>query len=99
MRILGEARHLFDFWNRLCETPQRVLAAAVAPPAGVEAPESGPVTIQYADCPVATIHYSGLGPASMPKERVEVLRGGRSWALAALESISSGLATDVARAG
>jgi predicted dehydrogenase/threonine dehydrogenase-like Zn-dependent dehydrogenase len=80
-RVLGEACHLFDFANWLCGTPQRVLAAAVPPPAGVETPESASVTIQYADGSVATIHYSGLGPASMAKERVEVLRGGRSWAL------------------
>ena len=80
-RILGEACHMFDFANWLCGTPERVLAAAVPAPAGVGSPESASVTIQYADGSVATIHYSGLGPTSMPKERIELLRGGRSWVL------------------
>jgi predicted dehydrogenase/threonine dehydrogenase-like Zn-dependent dehydrogenase len=80
-RILGEACHMFDFANWLCGSPERVLAAAVPAPAGVGSPESASVTVQYADGSVATIHYSGLGPASMPKERVELLRGGRSWVL------------------
>jgi predicted dehydrogenase/threonine dehydrogenase-like Zn-dependent dehydrogenase len=88
-RLLGEACHLFDFANWLCGTPERVLAAAVPAPAGVESPESASVTVQYADGSVATIHYSGLGPASMPKERVEVLRGGRSWALDDFRSLTS----------
>ena len=47
------------------------------------------MTVQYADGSVATIHYSGLGPASMPKERVEILRGGRSWALDDFRSLTS----------
>jgi predicted dehydrogenase/threonine dehydrogenase-like Zn-dependent dehydrogenase len=80
-RILGEACHMFDFANWLLGTPDRVLAAALPAPAGAGSLESASVTIQYADGSVATIHYSGLGPASMPKERVELLRGGRSWVL------------------
>jgi predicted dehydrogenase len=88
-RILGEACHLFDFANWLCGAPERVLAFAVPAPAGVESPESASVTIQYADGSVATIHYSGLGPASMPKERAEVLRGGRSWVLDDFRSLTS----------
>ena len=88
-RILGEACHLFDYANWLCGTPQRVLAAAVPPPSGVTTPESASITVQYADGSVATIHYSGLGAASMPKERVEVLRGGRSWALDDFRTLTS----------
>ena len=80
-RILGEACHLFDFAGWLCGTPERVLAVATPAPAGVAAPESASMTIQYADGSVATIFYSGLGAPSMPKERVEVMRGGRSWVL------------------
>jgi predicted dehydrogenase len=53
----------------------------VPPAEGVVTPESASVTVQYADGSVATIHYSGLGAASMPKERVEVLRGGQAWVL------------------
>ena len=88
-RILGEACHLFDYANWLCGTPERVLAAAVPPSAGVTTPESASITVQYADGSVATIHYSSLGAASMPKERVEVLRGGRSWALDDFRTLTS----------
>jgi predicted dehydrogenase/threonine dehydrogenase-like Zn-dependent dehydrogenase len=88
-RILGEACHLFDYANWLCGAPQRVLAAAVPPSAGVTTPESASITVQYADGSVATIHYSGLGAPSMPKERVEVLRGGRSWALDDFRTLTS----------
>ena len=88
-RILGEACHLFDYANWLCGAPERVLAAAIPPSSGVTAPESASITVQYADGSVATIHYSGLGAASMPKERVEVLRGGRSWALDDFRTLTS----------
>lgn len=88
-RILGEACHMFDFANWLLGTPERVIAAALPAPAGVGSPESASVTIQYADGSVATIHYSGLGSASMPKERIELLRGGRSWVLDDFRSLTS----------
>jgi predicted dehydrogenase len=88
-RILGEACHLFDFADWLCGTPERVLSVAAPPAAGVTTPESAAVTIQYADGSVATILYSGLGATSMPKERVEVMRGGRSWVLDDFRTLTS----------
>ena len=88
-RILGEACHMFDFANWLLGSPERVLAAAVPAQPGVDSPESASITIQYADGSVATIHYSGLGPASMPKERIELLSGGRSWALEDFRTLTS----------
>ncbi|MDQ5809045.1 MAG: Gfo/Idh/MocA family oxidoreductase, partial [Actinomycetota bacterium] len=80
-RLLGEGCHMFDFTNWLCGTPERVLAAALPAPPGVGAPESTTVTIQYSGGSVATVMYSGVGAKSMPKERVEVLRGGGAWVL------------------
>ena len=88
-RLLGEACHMFDFANWLCGTPGRVLAAAIPAPEGVGSPESATVTIQYADGSVASIHYSGLGATSMPKERIELLRGGRSWVLDDFRTLTS----------
>jgi predicted dehydrogenase/threonine dehydrogenase-like Zn-dependent dehydrogenase len=88
-RILGEACHLFDFADWLCGTPERVLSVAAPPAAGVTTPESAAVTIQYADGSVATILYSGLGATSMPKERAEVMRGGRSWVLDDFRTLTS----------
>jgi predicted dehydrogenase/threonine dehydrogenase-like Zn-dependent dehydrogenase len=93
-RILGEACHMFDFANWLCGTPERVLAAAVPAPAGVGSPESTSITIQYADGSMAAIHYSGLGSAAMPKERIEILRGGRSWVLDDFRTLTSFSAAD-----
>ena len=88
-RILGEACHMFDFANWLCGQPQRVFAAALPAPPGVGSPESASVTIQYADGSVATVSYSGVGSESMPKERIEVLRGGRSWVLDDFRTLAS----------
>ncbi|MEP6909364.1 MAG: bi-domain-containing oxidoreductase [Actinomycetota bacterium] len=88
-RILGEACHMFDFANWLLGSPERVFAAAVPAPPGVASPESASITIQYADGSVASVHYSGLGPTSMPKERVELLRGGRSWVLEDFSTLTS----------
>jgi hypothetical protein len=39
------------------------------------------VTLQYPDGSVATVVYSGVGSPGLPKERIEVLRGGRAWVL------------------
>jgi predicted dehydrogenase/NADPH:quinone reductase-like Zn-dependent oxidoreductase len=80
-RILGEACHMLDLANWLCGRPERVVAAALPPPAGVLAPESATLTLQYGDGSVAAIAYSGVGSPAMPKERVEVFRGGWAWVL------------------
>jgi predicted dehydrogenase/threonine dehydrogenase-like Zn-dependent dehydrogenase len=88
-RILGEACHMFDFANYLCGTPARVWGGALPAVAGVRSPESSSVTIQYADGSLATVHYSGAGAVAMPKERIEVLCGGRAWVLDDFRSLVS----------
>jgi predicted dehydrogenase/threonine dehydrogenase-like Zn-dependent dehydrogenase len=80
-RILGEACHMIDFANWLCGTPIRVMGAALPAPPTVGSVESATLTVEYASGSVATVLYSGVGAGAMPKERVEVLRGGRSWLL------------------
>ena len=80
-RVLGEACHMFDFANWLCGRPERVWAAALPAPPALRTPETVSVTVRYETGSVATVHYSGVGAASMPKERVEVLSSGRSWVL------------------
>ena len=80
-RLLGEACHMFDFANWLCGTPERLFAAALPATNGVRTVESSTVTVQYANGSVATVHYSGVGSSAMPKERIEVMCGGRSWVL------------------
>lgn len=80
-RILGEACHMYDVANWLCGTPRRVVAAALPSRNGVRTVESSTSTIEYEDGSVATVVYSGVGASSLPKERIEVLRGGRAWIL------------------
>jgi predicted dehydrogenase/threonine dehydrogenase-like Zn-dependent dehydrogenase len=88
-RLLGEGCHMFDFANWLCGTPVRVSAAALPAPPDVASVESATVTVEYADGSVATVLYSGAGAGTMPKERVEVLRGGRSWVLDDFNSLTT----------
>jgi hypothetical protein len=47
------------------------------------------VTIEYVSGSIATVHYSGLGPDSLPKERIEVLRGRRAWVLDDFRTLTS----------
>jgi predicted dehydrogenase len=80
-RILGEACHMYDFANWLCGTPVRVWGGCLPAAGGVRSPESSSISIQYSDGSLATVHYSGAASSAMPKERVEVMCGGRGWVL------------------
>jgi predicted dehydrogenase/threonine dehydrogenase-like Zn-dependent dehydrogenase len=80
-RILGEGCHFFDYANWLCGVPVSVSGAAARASAGVSTIEHASFTIAYENGSVAAVQYSGLGPASLPKERIEVLAGGRAWVL------------------
>jgi predicted dehydrogenase/threonine dehydrogenase-like Zn-dependent dehydrogenase len=88
-RLLGEGCHMLDFANWLCGVPARVHAAALPAPPPLRTPESLTVTVQYESGSVATVHYSGVGDASLTKERVEVLGGGRAWVLDDFSSLTS----------
>jgi polar amino acid transport system substrate-binding protein len=88
-RILGEACHMIDFANWLCGTPLRVSAGALPAPPTVGSVESASITIEYANGSLATVLYSGVGAGAMPKERVEVLRGARSWVLDDFRALTS----------
>src|SRR4051794_23502649 len=88
-RILGGACPMIGFANWRGGTPMRVMAAALPAPRVVGSIESASMTIEYANGSLATILYSGVGAGSMPKERVEVLRGGRSWVLDDFRSLTS----------
>jgi predicted dehydrogenase len=57
--------------------------------------ESASITVEYAEGSVATVHYSGLGAGSLPKERIEVLRGGRAWVLDDFKTLTSHLPSGV----
>ncbi len=80
-RILGEGCHFLDYANWLCGVPLSVSGAAARESASVRTVQSASITVSYEGGSVASLHYSGLGPTSLPKERIEVLAGGRAWVL------------------
>jgi hypothetical protein len=51
--------------------------------------QSASVTIGYESGSVASVHYSALGPATLPKERIEVLAGSRAWVLHDFQRLTS----------
>ncbi len=77
-RIVGEACHMVDLAAYLCgERPVRVAAAAAR-----GADDAGPrddvvLSIAFSGGSVATIAYHAMGDPSLPKERIEVVRGDR----------------------
>lgn len=79
-RILGEVCHFVDTLQFLAASrPVRVVASGGtrdAPPDDHLA-----CTIDFADGSRGSIHYTAHGPASLSKERVEVIGSGRSGAL------------------
>jgi predicted dehydrogenase/threonine dehydrogenase-like Zn-dependent dehydrogenase len=80
-RILGEGCHFFDYANWLCGLPLSVSAAATQQSSSVRTVQSASVTVRYENGSIASVHYSGLGAKALPKERIEVLAGGRAWVL------------------
>jgi polar amino acid transport system substrate-binding protein len=88
-RILGEGCHFLDYANWLCGVPLSVSAAAARESATVRTVQSASITVGYEGGSVASVHYSGLGPASLPKERIEVLAGGRAWVLDDFQRLTS----------
>ena len=88
-RILGEACHMLDYANWLLGTPRSTFAAALTPPPDGGAVDSVSITVLYEGGSHATIHYTGAGAGSMPKERIEVFRGGNSWVLDDFLSLTS----------
>lgn len=88
-RILGEGCHFFDYANTLCGVPIKVSAAAARNDSTARTVESSSVTIGYENGSVASVHYSALGPTSLPKERIEVLAGNRAWVLDDFQTLTS----------
>jgi predicted dehydrogenase/threonine dehydrogenase-like Zn-dependent dehydrogenase len=77
-RLFGEAVHFFDFVRWLVDAqPLHVHASAIGRgDAGVDQNDVS-VAIALSDGSVATIVYTGRGPASLPKERIEIFAGGQ----------------------
>lgn len=77
-RIVGEACHFIDFARYLIGHPIASWQADRAGAAGRAVPSDRvTVTMRFADGSMATVHYVSGGHRSFPKERIEVIGGGR----------------------
>jgi len=79
-RLLAEGCHFIDLLMFLADsTVERVEAIQTAPAeCGGERPDAMTVTLRFFSGTVGTMHYLANGPASFPKERIEVFAGGRA---------------------
>jgi polar amino acid transport system substrate-binding protein len=77
-RIVGEVCHFVDWCEFVTGSrPVSVGAESIATQdARLRSEDSVVATIRYADGSVATIQYVSVGPATLPKERVEVFADG-----------------------
>jgi polar amino acid transport system substrate-binding protein len=76
-RIVGEACHFIDLAVFLTGAlPIRVSAGGVR-----GAHEPGVLVVQFADGSVLTLNYVTSGASRLPKERIEVAAGGKSWVI------------------
>jgi predicted dehydrogenase len=76
-RILGEVCHFVDLVAFLAGSPPASVAAE-ALDRDRRSPQSVSVTLRLADGSLGAIHYLANGDPSLPKERIEVLGGGRA---------------------
>jgi len=79
-RIVGEGCHFFDLLCWLLDE-EPVAVHAMAPADTSETPQQLSVTLRFSRGSVATVVYAANGHPSLPKERLEVFKGGRALVL------------------
>ena len=72
-RIVGEVCHFVDFAAFLCGPAPRLVSAVAVEGSSEPREDTIVATLSFPGGSVATIAYSALGDASLPKERIEVL--------------------------
>ena len=89
-RILGECGHFVDLLLHLIGAPLTAIEARALPSDGVSVvlSDSFAATLSFADGSRAVLAYTGLGDASLPKERLEVFRGGMALVLDDFRSLA-----------
>jgi predicted dehydrogenase/threonine dehydrogenase-like Zn-dependent dehydrogenase len=89
-RILGECCHFMDLLLFLARAPVTGIEARALPTDGsaVVQGDSFAATIAFADGSKAVLAYTGLGDAGLPKERLEVFRGGAALVLDDFKSLA-----------
>jgi polar amino acid transport system substrate-binding protein len=89
-RLIGEVCHFVDFMHFLTGSlTTRVYAEAIASRnAEVTNEDSVFITLRFADGSNGSIAYLAEGSSAMPKERIEIFGGGRSFVIDDFESAS-----------
>jgi predicted dehydrogenase len=78
-RLLAEGCHFIDLLRHVVgHPPERVEAVQMGAAGGRLNDDQIAVTIRFQDGSLGTLHYLGNGPASFPKERIEVFVAGRA---------------------
>ena len=77
-RIIGEACHAIDLATYLVgSVPVRVYAESVALPSAEVSDDQAFITLRHANGSISSIAYLAAGDKAFPKERIEVIGGGR----------------------
>jgi predicted dehydrogenase len=77
-RIIGEACHAIDLATFLVRSPPtRVFAESIGGSRGDRADDQSYITLRHANGSLASVAYLAGGDRSFPKERIEVIGGGR----------------------
>ena len=89
-RIVGECCHFVDLLLHLVGAPLDAVEARALPSDGVSVvlSDSFAATLSFADGSRAVLAYTGLGDAALPKERLEVFRGGMALVLDDFRSLA-----------
>lgn len=77
-RLLGEGCHFIDWCIAAVDTKVRSVQATGNGSAEVVLPDDYAVTLSFVDGSIATICSATRGSSRVPKERIEVSRGGRT---------------------
>ena len=82
-RIVGECCHFVDLLGYLLRAPLEEVEAHALPSdgAGVVQGDSFAATLHFADGSRAVLAYTGLGDPALPKERLEIFKGGAALVL------------------
>jgi predicted dehydrogenase len=89
-RVVGECCHFVDLLLHLVGAPLTAVEARALPSDGVSVvlSDSFAATLSFADGSRAVLAYTGLGDPSLPKERLEIFRGGMALVLDDFRSLA-----------
>jgi predicted dehydrogenase len=76
-RIIGEACHFIDFLTFVNGSAPVQVSAAGLPDASRYREDNVIITLEYPDGSVGTVSYLAAGDRTFPKERIEIIGGGR----------------------